>query len=289
MNRFRCVAWIALAVLLSLTNASFAQGQGQGQGGAGRGRRGGGGFGGGGARLIDRATLLGSEQVRKELKVTDEQAKKLEEVLAAHRQQSMEIFQASRTGDGAAADREKSRQAIAEKTAALGKTTDDKLATVLDKDQSKRLSEIALQQQGPDGLVAEPVVAALKLTKEQTDKIRGVMTARDEETRKKMEELRGGGGGGGGGFERMREESDKIRKKAGDDALAVLSKEQRDELEKLKGKPFELDRSTLFRGGPGGGAGGPGGAGGGQGGNGGQGKRAGGSSGEKRRPPDDDS
>ena len=56
----------------------------------------------------------------------------------------------------------------------------------------------------------------------------------------------------------------------------MLSKEQSESLTKLKGKPFELDRRSLFGGGRG--AGGRGGAGG----PGGEGKK------DRRRPPADD-
>jgi hypothetical protein len=265
------------------------------------GRRGQGGFGGfGGA--IDRPTLLGSDQVRHELKVNPEQAKKLDEVIAAYRKESMELYASMRSPDLSQEEREKMGKEILAKRAELTKKTGEKLDILLEKPQTQRLNEIVLQVQGTDALASEPVAAALKLSKEQIEKIKAATAARDEEMRSLRGGLRGAGGpggfggggpggggpGGAGGFQEMIERSEKVRKKADEAALAVLTKDQRDDLEKLKGKPFEIDRRSLFsgRGGPGGGPGG--GFGGGQGGGFGGGPGGGRGKGEKVRPAQDD-
>jgi Spy/CpxP family protein refolding chaperone len=273
MNRPRIVVPTALVLMFALGAVSHAQE------GGGR-RRGGGGFGGG--FTIDKAALLGSAQVRQELKIGEDQGKKVDEILAAHRQEAADLFSGGRSRDASPEEREKRRKEMADKNAELRKKTEGKLAGVLEKEQGKRLGEIELQQQGLDGIVAENVVASLKLDKEQVGKIQAAIAARDEELRNLRGSGRGrgqdggGGGQGGGGFEEMRAKMDKLRKDAEEKGLAVLSKEQRTELDTLKGKPFELDRRSLFggRGGPGGG----GGRGRGEGGGGG---------GERQRPPED--
>jgi len=272
--RFSRTAFALSGIALSWFIVSTAVAQEGKRGGRG------GGFGGfprmGGT--IDKPTLLGSEQVRKELKIGEEQGKKVEEVLSAHREGLRGAF-GGFNRDASDEERAKAREESAKKTAELVKKTEAKLAEVLDKAQNQRLDEIALQQQGADGLVGENVVAALKLSKEQVDKIKAAISTRDTEIGKLRGSFRGGpgGGGGGGGFEEIREKTDKLRKEADTTAASVLSKEQTEALAKLKGAAFELDRASLFRAGGGGGRGGRGGPGG------------GGDSGkERKRPPADD-
>lgn len=286
--RFFVPATIGLLTLLGFTEAASAQQEGGGRRGGG----GGGGFFGGGFTLtIDKATLLASPKVREELKIKDDLAKKVDEILEAYQKESREVFAGGRGRDASQEEREKRRKESNEKSAAIRKSTDGKIAAVLDKDQLARLSEIELQQQGVDGIVSDSVVASLKIEKEQLEKIRAVITTRDEERQK----LRGAGGaggvggpggagGGGGNFQEMREKGEKIRKDADEKGLAALTKDQLAAFDKLKGKPFELDRASLGRGrgGPGNrpeGGGRPGGAGGGGNSD---------SSKEKKRPSDDD-
>jgi hypothetical protein len=236
-------------------------------------------MGGGG---INKSMLLGSAQVRTELKVTDEQGKKLDEVLASYRESSRGLFGRG-PREGTDEDRQKAREEAAKKRADLLKTTDEKLAGILDKTQTKRLDEIVLQQQGAEALTTEPVVAALSLKSEQVEKIKAAFAKRDEEmaSLRPAGGRRGGDGGGapGGNFQEIREKMDKLRKDTDTAAFAVLTKEQSEAFAKLKGASFELDRQTLFQGGGfGGGRGGRGEGGGGRGGDG----------GKKARPPDDE-
>jgi len=274
-----------IALLFVTADAMRAQEEGA------KGRRGGGGFGGfgGGLGRIDRNMLLGSEQVRKELKLNEEQSKKVETILASHREAQMELFQGARGNrDASDEERAKAREERTAKTTELGKKTDAKVVEVLEKKQIERLDQIVLQQQGPDALVNDKVIASISLKPEQVEKIKAALATRDQE----MGNLRGGGRGGqggggqgGGNREEARAKVEKIRKDTETAAFAVLSKEQSESFTKLKGEHFELDRSTLFQGGRGG-FGGPGGGGRGQGG-GGQGGGGQGSK-EKKRPPADD-
>lgn len=259
----------------------------------GRGGRGGGGFGGRGfgfgGSTLDKPALLGSEQVRKELKLNEEQGKKVEAVLSAHREAAMEIGGAGRGNrDASEEERAKARAERTQKVADLLKKTEAKLAEVLEKTQGQRLDEILLQHQGPEALIADNVVASLKISAEQVDKIKAAIATRDSELGKLVGSFRGGPGGpggAGGDFQERREKMDKLRTDANTAAAAALSKEQTEALAKLKGAPFELDRASLFggRGGPGGPGGGRGGPGGGRGGPG------GGDTGkDRKRPPADD-
>jgi Spy/CpxP family protein refolding chaperone len=48
-------------------------------------------------------------------------------------------------------------------------------------------------------------------------------------------------------FAEIRDETRKLREEAAKKALEVLTPQQREKLEKLKGEKFELDRSRMFR------------------------------------------
>ena len=135
-----------------------------------RGRRGGRGgppgFG-GPPRSIDKATLLGVEEVRHELALNDDQKKKVSDVLEAYRESRR---------DGRPVD------------------LDRKLAEILGTRQSKRLSEIKIQQQGTEALTDAAVVAALKLTGEQVEKIKASIAWGREEQSKLFSGFGGGAG-----------------------------------------------------------------------------------------------
>jgi hypothetical protein len=264
---------MGLALAFALGGALSAQ-EGEGRRGGGRGGRGGFGFG-GGFGTINKPALLASSQVRTELKIKEEQGKKIDEVLAAYRESSRD-FRRGGGPDASDEERKKAREENAKKSAELVKTTEGKLAAILDKDQQKRLDEIAIQQQGTDALASESVVAALSLKGEQVEKIKAEFAKRDEEMAKLRPAggRRGGDGGGAPNFQELREKMDKVRKDTETAVLAVLTKEQSEAFAKLKGAPFELDRSTLFQGGGGRGGRGEGGR--------------GGEGGKKSRPPDDE-
>jgi hypothetical protein len=255
MARSRIVASAALVAALALTATVVAQDQEGGRRGP---RSGGGGFGfgfGGPGRGVDKATLLGSEQVRGELKLSEEQAKKVEGILTTHREAQREAFSSLR--DVPREERDKAREEMQAKVDTLRKKTDGELAAALGKEQIKRLDEILLQQQGVDALASEPVIASLKLSEEQVTKVRAALKARDDKaaelrpSRRRGEGGEGGQGGQGGGregFEAAREKMEALRKETEGTVLGILSQEQSAAFAKLKGEPFELDRASLFRG-----------------------------------------
>ena len=281
---FSATAVTIAALTFLLASPSMAQEPG-GRGAGGKRGGGAGGFGGmGGFGGIDKSVLLGSDQVRKELKISDDQGKKLDEALTAHRQALRDTFSASRGAQGASEEeRAKAREENAKKTAELSKKADAKFAEVLDKTQTERLDQIVLQQRGGEALTSEGVIASLKLSKEQVDKVKAAVATRDEELGKLRGSFRrpggdgGAGGAGGGNFQEIREKTEKIRKDFDTAAMAVLTREQSESFTKMKGPAFELDRASLMRGGFGRGGDGQGrggaGAGGGQ---------------EKQRPPSED-
>jgi len=227
---------VALGLVLASQSAALAQ------------RGGGGGFGGGNSSI----QLLGSEQIQKELAITSEQLEKIKTVQT----ESRELMQKAMEGlapfnrDATPEERTAAMEERRKKMEPVTKEIQSKLDAVLTDKQKTRLKEIAIQVQGNRGALQNPdVVAALKITDEQKTKIEKIGT----ELREEMRNLRGGGGGRGG--EAMQE----LMAESETRVMAVLTAEQKETLEKLKGAKIEIDRTQL-RGGRG--QGGPGGAGG---------------------------
>jgi Spy/CpxP family protein refolding chaperone len=137
----------------------------------------------------------------------------------------------------------------------LDKDQVDKIRAAIDKaiadnlkpEQAKRLDQIQNQLAGIRMYSKEKVQAALKLTAEQKDKIKGV----GEEVEKKMQELRQSGD-----FQGMREKMQTIRKDATESIEKVLTDDQKKTVKELTGEKFELTFPRPGGGGRGQGAGG---------------------------------
>jgi len=264
----RLGSWTVLAALgMTAVMASSAFAQPGGAGGRGRGNFGGG-FGGMGGRQQSTVMLAGNEAVQKELGLTEDQIAKVKTLGEEARAELRP------SGDGFAGLRdlpEDERRAKmtelmakqAETSKAVAEKYKPKLAAVLDAKQVERLDQIAIQAAGSQAYSDPDVVKALKLSKEQQDKIASI----NKEAADKSRELFGAGGGGGGAgggagagnFEKIRELNETRDK----DLAAVLTADQTAALAKLKGKEFDVAQLRRGPGGPGGGGqGGQGGRGG---------------------------
>ncbi len=114
-----------------------------------------GGFGGGG--------LLAQESVQKELKLSDEQIKQVDQLQTKQR----ESF--SGLGD---LDREERRAKMQELVAANRKA----MASILNEDQMKRFEQLSLQLRGGQALADPEVAKSLGLSSEQTGKIEDIQS-----------------------------------------------------------------------------------------------------------------
>jgi len=289
-------AWSWRVVALSLLGlavvpmAALAQGQGRG-GGGGRGGFGGGMMGGG---MMGGVTgLVMMEEVRKELKLSEEQETKIRDMGAEMMQQAFGGF-GGRGGAGGGGgnrpdfqnmseeERKKFRDEMQAKVAEQTKKAEESLKKVLTPEQNVRLNELRLQREGVQALGRAEVAGALKLTDAQNEAIAEILEAARPQ--------RGGPGGGGpgGGFGRnlsdeerakMREEMEARRKKTQEDIELVMTEDQKAAWTKMQGAKFEFPERPSFGGGFGGGfgrggaGGGPGGAGGAPGGGPGGGRR----------------
>jgi len=259
MSRFRRLWVLATALFLGVALLAPAQAQRPGgrqkpnqEGpGAGRPRMRVGGMMGrfGGGNL---AGLLRLEQVRNDLKLTDDQTAQLKEVNEGLQAEMREQF----AGLLEIEDREKRREKMAELVKQRNEKVHDKLTKVLSQEQMIRLYQIRLNIIGVlEGLSNEHVAGKLKLTAQQKEKLDGVRRKVQATRREMFQGMRGAS------REERREQREKMRDKfrklqddANEQALAVLTKDQKAEYEKLKGEKFELDMSALRMGPRGGGS-----------------------------------
>ena len=262
-------------VAVSLLAASVAEAQQQkrqrGQRGQQRGqsRQRGGGFGGfGGQRGSAGALqLIGREEVRKELKITEEQQGIIRELQASSRPNFRELL-----GNIRDLSREEREKKFAELRASSEKKSKeaeaDLYGLILDEGQATRLKQIVLQQKGNRALTEPATAKALGLSAAQVTKIKAATTA----GQKKQQELTAGlrnafGGRGQRGkkddkskdkkdtkrpsreeltkrFADLRTKGEAIRAETDKAISAVLTAAQKTKFEELKGPKFELARRT---------------------------------------------
>jgi hypothetical protein len=173
----------ALAALALVTSPAWAQQRQRGGGGA--------------------AMYLNAKSVQEELKLKEEDAKKIVDELGK-------------------LDRNLQPAERAEKTKKI-------LSDNLKPDQVKRLNQIMWQRGGlPTAINNTEVQTALKLDDKQKEKIKGIQ----DDTQKKIRDL---GAGGAGNREKIQE----IRKQAETDITAVLSDDQKKAWKDLLGPEFK--------------------------------------------------
>src|SRR4029077_1177502 len=148
-----CKSMLVLGLAVLVAGPALAQ-RGQGRGGFG------GGFGGAGF-------LLMNQGVQKELKLSDDQIKKITETTESIREKNREDFEAARKLEG-----DEQRAKFQELMKKQGEETDKALAEILKPDQLKRFKEIRLQQRKGDAFNDPEVQKALNLTDDQKEKIK---------------------------------------------------------------------------------------------------------------------
>jgi hypothetical protein len=207
---------LAIGVSLLLTGASSVQPPQGSRGGF---------FGGGRAGPM----LLRNKSVQQELKLSEEQAKKINEVI-------QEVF--GKHQDEIATLREQGAEQGFEKMQELMKKVSEEtrkaLAGVLQPDQEKRFKQIELQLQGARAFQEADVQNALKLTDEQKEKLKTI----DQDAAKEMQNLRSQGGPGN--FQEGLRKVNALRKEATEKAQSVLTEDQKKTWADMTGKTFEM-------------------------------------------------
>ncbi len=164
--------------------------------------------------------------VQKELRLTDEQIRQIDEISEQSRAASRELF--SQFGDLREASPEERDARMAEirkQMEARQRETDLKLKPILSAEQFARLEQVTLQRAGASALLQSQMVADLKITDEQQGKLREVLEARFEGDRSQMTAE---------GFQKWREERDAK-------ALALLTEDQRKAFDAKLGPKSVID------------------------------------------------
>ena len=227
MLRPTVISGLALAIGLSLASSASAQ------------------FGGRGLQLppsVQNIFMMRNEAVQKELGLNDEQQKAIAELAGQMQNEAMEVM--SGLQDLSPEEREKEIPGLIKMIGEKGKEVQAKVAKVLDAKQTARVKQLSIQQRGPAAFEDEEVITALKLTDDQKKSLTGI---RDEAAKKQQElvaEITNGGDRATIG-----PKIQALRAELGQKALAVLSADQKETFEKLKGAKFDFPQGGGRRGG----------------------------------------
>jgi len=187
--------------------------------------------------------LLGSPKVQKELGLSEEQKAKLKELAANYFREIRQ--QAGSLGELGEQQRIEKLAKVRKKAHADGRDLCKKIDGVFSSYQRERFKQIVLQVRGVTALGDKDVAEALGLTDQQK---RGLKAVGDS-ARAKLAELRRQRGD----LERqeVRERAQAIQKESTEKALALLSSDQKERFEKIKGPALDLDLHGLMEGGQG--------------------------------------
>lgn len=163
-------------------------------------------------------TFLDNAQLREELKLSQDQVKKIDE-LRGERRQAFDALRGLKLNE-----RAKKRQELA-------KTTGAALAKILTPKQLRRAEQIVLQRRGPMLAFAMPQVAeALELTDKQKEKIKRI---RGEMYGQFRDRLRQG--------QVTRQQSAEMAKRGNEKLFKVLTPAQKTKWKQMTGEPFKFD------------------------------------------------
>ena len=226
MTRLQRLTVFSMTLVLGAAFACAAQAQ------AAEGSRGGSRRGFGRGSLL---ALLRMEQVQKEMKLSEEQTAKVNKLVEKLGAEMREQYAALRKIE----DRDQRRAKMTELSEQIDGKVREQLRGALKRDQMMRLYQIRMQVRPvADSLSNQYVARRLKLTEEQQKKVAEI----SKETQAKQSEL----------FGAMRNASDaqrseafqklrQLRSAADEKALAVLTAEQKEAFENMKGEKIKLE------------------------------------------------
>lgn len=257
MSRMFRVTAMAVVLLVSLAFCVEAWAQ-PGPGGPPRGPRPGGpGFGGfgmmgggpGGAFSLSSmyGFLLNVPAVQKELELIDEQKAKLKELSEKTQAAMREMFSGmGNMRDMSEEERRSKFEEMRKKGEAQAEKTRKAIEEILLPHQMERLKGIALQRAGVGALNDKEIQKDLKMTEEQVAKLKSI----GEEAAKKMQEMFAGMRDLSpeerqAKFAEMGQKMQEARKETESKLMNVLTAEQKDLLEKMKGEKLDIPESEL--------------------------------------------
>jgi Spy/CpxP family protein refolding chaperone len=188
---------------------------------------------------------LESPTVRRELRLTDQQEQKASSILEKVRE--------ARKKSGLTLVRGAPRLSIEERRARLAEfvktmaAANEEATTLLADGQMARFKQIRLWIEPEKPLFCQEIITELKLVTVQTD----ALTAIYEKYQKKLPEmLRPAEGTIEEQRSKLQDRAVKVRKEAAAEFMGVLTKEQREQFDKMRGPKFEVDMSEIVGEGP---------------------------------------
>jgi hypothetical protein len=231
---FRKTVLLGVA-MLTIGTVAFAQAQDQG-GRRGGGRRGMGAMMRAGGPMMT-LRLLENEKVQKDLELVPEQKEKLDALQKDLRDNMRKNMEAMR--DLSEEERAKKMDQQTEELQA-------KLKEILLPKQQDRIKEIRIQVAGGAAVLDPELQKELNITDEQKEKLK---TTQEEWGKKLRESM---SSGDRSDFPKKMQEA---RKDLDEQLMKILTDEQKEKLEKMKGEKIDIDPATLMGPPPGGGRG----------------------------------
>ena len=184
--------------------------------------------------------LLSTEAVQKELGLSEDQTKNINEVANQMKAEAMEIM--SGLQDLTPEERQQELPGLMKMMTEKAKDLQGKVDKVLDAKQTARIGELSLQRRGVEALQDDTIIATLKINDEQKQKLAAIQD--DAATR--QQEIIQAVLANGGNREGVREKIMALRKELSDKALATLTDAQREQFEKMKGAKFNFPPQRGF-------------------------------------------
>ncbi len=222
MFRFSILAGCGLALVLLITSSASAQ--------FGRNFR--------IPPIVADIMSMRAEKVQQELKLNEEQTEQVVGIATEMQAEAMEII--SGLQDLTPQEREEELPNVMEMINERATELQKQVEGILDEKQMARVEELSLQRRGVEALDDKKVAEKLKLTDDQKKEL---VQIQDDAAGKQEEIMKAFFGGD---RDELRGKIQALRKEMGDKALAVLTTEQREQFEKMKGAKFEFPRSRGF-------------------------------------------
>ncbi len=173
--------------------------------------------------------VLMSPDGQKELKLSEEQITKVQNLGENMRESMRETFQSLQ--DVPQDQRQEKMQAMMRE---VSEKLQKEIKGILNEDQMKRYKEISLQAMGFAAFEQEEVAKKLELTDEQKKKIEDIQQSVMEQTRSAFQDAQGD-------REAMVQKMREIREGAKTKALAVLTDKQKETWKEMTGKEFTFE------------------------------------------------
>jgi hypothetical protein len=182
-------------------------------------------------------SIAGREAVQTELGLDEAAKSKIEAIAEKYNTESREQMQGIFAGgfqNATAEERQKAQAKMAEVARTLTAKYAPSLKEALKPEQFTRLQQIAWQAAGAAALTEPDLVKELSITKEQQDKLAGLIREYADKQR--------GLFGGGADFQEIAAKTRELTQQRDKMAGEVLTKEQSDKFAQLKGKPFDVSQ-----------------------------------------------